>query len=278
MSRNASKYTGSLMTDSAKCGTLRKLFPIPQIGDLCYGFRQDYMQSRASFAALALNTVSPDDASAYLQQESELQDIDGDVIKWTRSYFQIPPSWDDWENVSYTFPAYPGYLILPIGITTPVGRGNFTPINGVTCRVHRDYFMVGAGRTYANEGAIPEIPVQAFVGLLNPTFTIEPPMVVGPGTITVGSSSYLESVPNQTTWAGWVANAAANKWSSGTAQAVGSGQGQIVISCKPERLVGNSGVRGATRPTIAGVLYRGCFAGAHSHKIFPRLLSARKRR
>ena len=239
MSRPQIKYTGSLMADAAKCGTLRRFFPIPQISDLCYAFKQDYEQNRASFAALALNTVSPDDATAFLQNESDLQDQDGEVVKWTRSYYQVPPSWDDWDNIAYTFPQTPGYIVLPSGVSNPVGRNPFTPIDGAKCRIRRDYFMVGAGQTYANEGAIPEIAVQTYVGQLNPTFFLEPPQVVPAANLVVGTLLYLATVPSKETYFGWVANAKALGWASGRAGTADVNPGQIVISCKPERLVGN---------------------------------------
>lgn len=230
------------MTVASKCGTLRKFFPIPQIEDLCYGFRQDYEQDRASFVAVPLNTASPDDATAFLQNETELTDSGAEIVKWTRTYYQIPPSWDDWENVSYTFPQYPGYIILS-AINPPAanqqGRDPFTPANGVTCRVHRDYFMVGAGQTYATEGLIPVIPVQTFHGLLNPNFYSSPTQVTPVGGIVIGNTQYLESVPNRTVWDGWVANAAAQGWASGRVGTADANPGQIVISCKPERLMGN---------------------------------------
>ena len=229
-------YRSTAQADAAAVTDILKFFPVPQISDLAYGIEQEFEQVSTSFAALPLNTVHASDATCYLQSESPTSDKGAFVGRWTRKYYQIPPSWDDWENVSYTFPAYPGYIVGP----GPYGRSAYTPVNGVICRVHRDYFMVGSGQTYANEGAIPLIAVQTYVGLANPTFYWDPPTVVPVGGLNFGGQAYLESVPSRTTWNSWVANAAASGWNSGTVATPGAqGTGQIVISCKPERLAGN---------------------------------------
>jgi len=253
MACNPIQYTGSTMAVASKSGALRKFFLIPQIEDLCYGFRQDYQQAASSFAAVALNTVSPDDATAFLQNETELADMGAGMVQWTRTYCQVPPAWDDWENVSYTFPQYPGYIRLSSSsppAANQQGRDPYTPVNGVTCRVRRDYFMVGTGLTYATEGAIPVISVQTFHGLLNPNFYTSPTQVTPVGGIVIGNTQYLESVPNRTVWDGWVANAAASGWACGRVGTADANPGQIVISCKPERLLGNIWAR-VTRYVLA---------------------------
>ena len=201
---------------------------------------QEFQQQNDSWAATAFNTVHAEYPGYYLQAESPRADIGGGMVKWRRTYMAVPPSYSFWENISYTFPAYPGYLILPSGSSTPVGRGTVTPPNGVTCRVQYDYFMVGSGQTYATFGLIPDVAVQTYKGLLNTYFSIEPPMVVGPGSVHIGTMYFLETVPNQSTYQAWVANAAAHGWASGTAAAPGAyGQGQICVSCKPQQIIGN---------------------------------------
>ena len=158
------------MTDAAKCGTLRKFFPIPRLSATCYAFKQDYEQDRASFAATALNTVSPDDATAFLQIESELSDGGGEVMTFTRSYYQIPPSWDDAQTYSYTPIGYSGYMPDPTtGILNGAVAGRLRNPRKFTARVHRDYFMVGAGQTYASAAAIPILRGQVYYIANNPT-------------------------------------------------------------------------------------------------------------
>lgn len=246
-------YRSAAQTDAVAVSDIVKFFPVPQIGDLCYGIKQDFEQLSTSFVPLAHNTVHPNDATCFLQLEEQTTDQGALLTHWTRSYFQIPPSWDDWENTSYTFPQYPGYTIQPGVAATPVGRDPYTPANGVKCRVHYDYFMVGSGQTYANEGLIPDIPVQTFSGKLNPQYFSSPPQVVdnvADGGTLVGNSFYLESVPNKTLYLSWAANAAANGWASGRVGTADANPGQIVISCKPERLAGNIWAR-ITRYVLA---------------------------
>lgn len=246
-------YRSAPQTDAAPVSDKRVFFPIPQISPLCAAWKQDFQQLRANFVALAFNTPHPDDPSFYLQNENETSDSGALITKWTRSYYQIPPSWDDYETISFTFPKTPGYLVLVSGQSGLIGRDPYTPPNGVVARNHRDYFMVGAGRPYVTAANIPLIPVQAFVGKLNPQFYTSPPQVVdnidGNGGTTIGTTQYFETVPNKTTYFGWVSNAAAYGWSSGYDDGSGKWQatgqpavinpGQIVISCKLERLMGN---------------------------------------
>jgi hypothetical protein len=242
-------YRSTSQTDAAAASDIRKFFPIPQIEDLCYGIEQDFEQLSTVFAALPLNTVHPTDATCFLQSESQTNDKGAFIGRWTRKYYQIPPSWDDWENQSYTFPGTPGYLNVGQG-GNYIGRNAYTPVNGVKVRVHRDYFMVGAGQTYANEGLIPDIAVQTYVGQLNPQYFWDPPSVIPAAGITIGNTTYLASVPSKENYFGWVTNAAANGWASGRVGTADANPGQIVISCKPERVMGNLWAR-VTRYVLA---------------------------
>src|SRR5690242_10799406 len=92
-------YRSAPQTDASKCGDIRKFFPIPRLSASCYGIKQDFEQLSTSFVALALNTAHPNDATAFLQLEEPTSDKGALIAKWTRSYYQIPPSWDDWENM-----------------------------------------------------------------------------------------------------------------------------------------------------------------------------------
>ena len=200
---------------------------------------QDFQQQNDAWTAMAFNTVHAEYPGYYLQAESLRADIGGGMVKWRRTYVKAPTSYDNWENMSYTFPAYPGYLVMPVGVLTPVGRGAFTPPNGVNCRVRYDYYIVGTGQTYASYGLIPPNAVMNYHGLANAYFQINPPMVVGPGTIIVGTLQYLETVPNQTAYQTYVANAVALGWGSGRVGTADANPGQLCISCKSQQIVGN---------------------------------------
>ena len=224
------------MSDAAKCGVRRRFYPIPNLGDVCYGFKQDYEQAASSFTNTPYNTVSPDDATAFLESESEPQDKGAATYRWTRTYYQVPPSWDDWENVNYTFPGFPGYANTGAGTPTPLGRYSFSPPNGVQCRVHYDYFMVAASGSYTSASAIPLASVVTYSSSANPSLFIDPPWVAPSAGITVGANTFLPTIPFQETYKSWVANAAASGWGSA---ASGSSQGQICIQSRIQRLAGN---------------------------------------
>jgi hypothetical protein len=207
---------------------------------------QNFQQQNDAWATTAFNTVHPEYPGYYLQGEGPRADIGGGMVKWRRTYFAIPPSWDDWENIQYTFPQTPGYIVLANGVNGVIGRNPYTPRSGVTCRVHHDYFMVGgpstlggANQTYANEGQIPLIAVQTYCGKLNPQYFSDPPQVVPVGDIVIGNTKYLETVPDKATYFGWVANAAQYGFSSGRVGTTDNNPGQIVIACVPQRVMGN---------------------------------------
>ncbi len=231
------QYIAGDWTVAEKYGDRRRIVPIPQIEDVYEAFEQDYTIARASFDTEPLNTASPDDATAFLQIESSGQDLGNEMMRWTRGYYPIPPAWDDWGTFAPTFPGFPGYIILPnAGAAANQGRNAFS--NNVDCRIAYEYHMVGPGQTYANAGLIPLNPVQTYYPTANPTFYA--PSVVPAAGVGFGSQYFLPTTPTQEDYQAWMANAAAHEWESGTATTPGpNGQGQIVVQCNRERLIGN---------------------------------------
>ena len=90
-------------------------------------FNQEYMQTAASYAPLALNTQYPAQGTEgvpatptfYLVGEFGHSDEKAGLIKWTRQYARVPDSWSDTESYAYNYPAY--LAAITIGTSTALG-------------------------------------------------------------------------------------------------------------------------------------------------------------
>lgn len=109
--------------------------PIPAVSTE-YVLKQDFMQARNNFAALAFNTTHPDYPTFYLVEEGEKLDQGGAVIRWTRTYAKVPVTHYEYQSANYSF----------IGMTTDAGGGAFQTRarqnKKVTSRMQFDYFLV----------------------------------------------------------------------------------------------------------------------------------------
>lgn len=87
--------------------------PIPALNEKTV-FRQTFVQTAASYAPLALDTVYPAAGSYgvpssptyYLVAEEGFSDLGGGLVQWDRVYARIPTSWSEGEEFAYTFPAF----------------------------------------------------------------------------------------------------------------------------------------------------------------------------
>lgn len=87
--------------------------PIPALNEKTV-FRQTFVQTAASYAPLALDTVYPAAGSYgvpssptyYLVAEDNQTDLGGGMMQWDRVYARIPTSWSEGEEYAYTFPAF----------------------------------------------------------------------------------------------------------------------------------------------------------------------------
>ncbi|MDB6022935.1 MAG: hypothetical protein JWQ04_2792 [Pedosphaera sp.] len=137
-----------------------------------YLLTQDFMQFTDSFAALALNTAHPIFTTYFLTGESRPADLGGGIIRWTRTYCQVPASRNDGGSTAYRFIGYANQTNVVSGTVTVnlLGRPRFTRV--VDCRIQHDYYMVGAGGAYADETGIPLLQEQLYyVPLGNSTLT-----------------------------------------------------------------------------------------------------------
>jgi hypothetical protein len=187
----------------------RSRFSQPFNGDSgAYVLEQDWQfnNQSAAWAPTALNTAHPVFTSYYLVSEGPLSDLGGGEVKWTRTYAQVPSSRDDENTMNYEFIGYYGFTFQAGGtaVAGPGGRFPFTASCSV--RVHNDYFMIGAGGSYATAALIPllyrlryYVPAGSWVGssfvptTTNPTtqaLTGSPIKVLWDSTSTIPNTSY----------------------------------------------------------------------------------------
>lgn len=124
-----------------------------------YMLKQDFMINADNFSPLALNTAHYLSAFStyFLTGESEFQNRDAGVITWTRTYCRIPSLRNDGGSMSYR---YIGYQVNIGTNTYSPGRNRFA--RTVASRIQHDYYMVGAGGSYADQTLIPLIQEQLY--------------------------------------------------------------------------------------------------------------------
>jgi len=76
-----------------------------------YILTQDFMIKLANFARLALDTPHPDYPDFLLVQESQLSDVSGGNVRWTRTYAKVPDDYEKrTETINFTFPGKSGLV------------------------------------------------------------------------------------------------------------------------------------------------------------------------
>lgn len=133
--------------------------PIPSV-NAEYVYTQKFMQPRANFSPLTLNTASPLDSSYKLVEESPREDMGGGLCAWTRKYAQVPAQHIEAESVAYNFIGFSG--VTGINVQTQSGRYRFS--RSVMCKVQCDYFLID-GSTYIKPTDIPIIAEQRYFGI-----------------------------------------------------------------------------------------------------------------
>ena len=146
------------VTSAQVQGGPRKSFPFE--GDnASFVLEQDYIVALTSFSPLALDTAHGTYTNAYLVKESQQENIGGGLVKWTRTYAQIPANRSDYETFNFKFP---GLLSTTGNTETPYdqywvqagnGRDPFTATSN--SRVLSEYFLCASGQTYTTPSSIP---------------------------------------------------------------------------------------------------------------------------
>lgn len=192
-------------TTAAAVGQLRVSYPFSAMGDNVTKFyEQDYQQLLVNFSPLTINSVCPWDGAAYLVEETELRKVLGGVVQWTRRYANIPQSRDDASSIAFQFPGlFASYTSDDVTTTITLRYPQTWTVN---CRVHMDYYLVGAGGTYANILAIPAIQRQYFyVPVYNGTINTLPGQGADVTFLNPAASSSPTS-PTTETYQSWLAS------------------------------------------------------------------------
>lgn len=72
---------------------------------------------------------------AYLVDESKPVSIGGGLVEFTRTWAELPESWDEWSSYVYTFP---GYLY---GYSTINSASRAIQVKTVPAKITHDYFL-----------------------------------------------------------------------------------------------------------------------------------------
>jgi len=154
--------TDGTFTSASAVGATRKSFPFD--GDnSSFIVEQDYMIALSSFSPLALSTAHGTYTDAYLVKESPLQDLGGGIVKWTRTYAQIPATRDEYGSASYLFIGFLGVHVAPYSQYDTLVNDERDPFQKVvTSRLTKEYFLCAAGQTYTTPSAIPTIEAQSY--------------------------------------------------------------------------------------------------------------------
>lgn len=126
-----------------------------------YVFTQDFIQLRNNFAPLTLNTrhFDPKYNDYFLVSESPRTDQGGGVVRWTRTYSQVPDTYDEFES----------YVLNTIGFAaggdanSPNSPGRNRESYAVPSRLRYEFFITDHtgrvtnppdGRVYRSPGSI----------------------------------------------------------------------------------------------------------------------------
>lgn len=155
--------TDGLLTTAQTVGGARKSFPFE--GDVSsFIVEQDYHVLLTSYSPLALSTAHGTYTNAYLVRESALENIGAGVVKFTRTYAQIPASRDEYSTFAFQFPGLYGTQAPPYAfvywVVADDGRDPFLATS--SSRVRYEYYLCETGQTYTTPSAIPILPKLQF--------------------------------------------------------------------------------------------------------------------
>lgn len=181
--------------------------PIPALADQKLVFRQEHMQTAASYSPLALSTTYtahgtygvPTSSSYFLVGEENFRNVGGGVLQWERVWARVPPQWYEYEDYAYTYPAYvapisigTGYSIIGI---TDVGSTTYVRIQTAATGISANDTVYVACTYSRGAGAIRAVNMITRVLNASSTQWVEVAHVfVGTGTTYAGASGEIIKV------------------------------------------------------------------------------------
>ena len=243
---NSTPYKSHAWSNVAAAGCQRVKHPLPASSPIqfdAYAFDQAFSMAAASYAGAPAprNTTAANfcsdltDANAILTSLSDPSDNGGGLVSFDGTFSIVPATFDDFKIVSFTFPGFPGtlggqytrdvftdnvlarfryeyYVVDSAGIlgTAPTSGGGVLTSSSVNdsggTQVKRVYSLAD----------IPLVAKQNFVtvylGAAQPATRVT--SLIKNGGDNVGGTPYLETLPNREYYQKWIANAAANGWTS----------------------------------------------------------------
>lgn len=112
-------------------------YPFEGDDESCY-FDQRYQVKAEDFTKGITSSEHPTATGFYLVSETNIADVGGGVLEFTRRYSTIPVSRSEFEMFSYNFIGYMGTWGINVDVVT--GRERF--VQSVLSRVQFDYYLV----------------------------------------------------------------------------------------------------------------------------------------
>lgn len=159
---SAFRIDGALTTAVA-VGGARKSFPFE--GDVSsFIVEQDYHVLIGSYATLAAGAAHATYTTAYFVRDSELENIGAGVVKFTRTWAQIPATRNEYGTFAFQYPGLYGTQTPPYAfqywIVADDGRDPYLAVG--SSRLKHEYFLCIALQTYPTPDSIPILPKLAF--------------------------------------------------------------------------------------------------------------------
>lgn len=149
----ANVFEDSDWSEAQPTGAKRWLRPFPEL-NTNFIYEQDYTQRLSDFLddEVSIGSAHPDDPTFFMVEESTPQNLGGGMVRFTRTYSQIPPARKEYESFAFTFPGMEtGTLYTPNtvtgnsattsnGQTTMTISGGSTISAGDSVRIHYNAF------------------------------------------------------------------------------------------------------------------------------------------
>lgn len=181
---------GQEFTTAQPVSDIRPIMPFSQFGvNSVYVYEQDFVQLRANFTPLAIDTAHPTIPNCYLALETNPQAVGrNDIVRWTRRYASVPTSFShSGGTYPYTFPV----ILTGVNASSRLAPFSFS----VASRVQVDFFH------QSDPSTVAVIEPQRYVISTSPQSDATSPF----GQPVVSNAiAFVPTIPDQPTYSGWV--------------------------------------------------------------------------